>query len=310
MKRFLYSIALFFTPLIIVLLLIEYGIRQIPNTYAYKNNWLENNVSSIEILSVGSSHGYNGIQPQRFDKKAFNAAHPAQPLKYDSFIIDKFIDKADSLQLVILPVSYHSLLSDIASGKEWWREKRYCIYYHCPYHKREIKYCSEIYGIKLSSSIIRLWKFMFKGSHELYCDSLGFGANHKANRGKEWYQDGEIKAKDHTKQLFLHQTLIKENKSYIENIVFRCKMKHIKVVLLTIPTYYTYYDNVCIEQLDAMTHYCDSIASSNENVFYLNMFKDQRFDEGDFFNSDHLNEFGAEKLSRIMNDYCNSIGNL
>ena len=76
MKKFVLRILLlFFLPIVFIALIAEYSIRQIPNDYSYKNQWMETNSKSINILCLGPSSVYYGINPQYFDKKAFNGSH-------------------------------------------------------------------------------------------------------------------------------------------------------------------------------------------------------------------------------------------
>ena len=42
------------------------------------------------------------------------------------------------------------------------------------------------------------------------------------------------------------------------------------------------------------------LADSNPGVEYVNLIDDPRFTPEDFFDSDHLNGRGAEKLSRLL----------
>ena len=121
MKRFAKTILCFFLPIFLGVLALELGMRSVPNDYTYKNKWLTENISHVRIWTFGSSHGLYGISPKYFSKPAFNSAHVSQPLKYDAFIFDKFIERADSLEWVVLPISYFTLTSKMEDGEEWWR---------------------------------------------------------------------------------------------------------------------------------------------------------------------------------------------
>ena len=79
------------------------------------------------------------------------------------------------------------------------------------------------------------------------------------------------------------------------------------MIVLTTPSYHTYWENLDQEQLDLFVEYCEYLEKQYDNVYYLNMLADERFQPDDFFDADHLNEYGAEKLSRILNDYCDSL---
>lgn len=306
MKRFIFSILSFIIPIAIGLIVIEYGVRRIPNDYSYKNGWLEKNASCVNILALGSSHGFYGIQPQAFTNTTFNAAHVAQSLKYDAFILDKFIEKADSLQLVILPISYSSVLFDLESDPEWWRIKKYCIYYHCPYHKWDLKYRTEIVGLKMLNRIKRSIKYISDDVDDITCDTLGWCKLPPQNlNDNDWNLIGIAASNRHTKEW--NPNIVKENKKYIEDIITHCSNNNVKVLLLSTPTYCTYYKNVDEKQLEMMSHCCDSFSIKYENTYYLNLFKDNQFTKEDFRDPDHLNGKGAKKLSILLNDYCNNM---
>ncbi len=125
MKRFIIrTVLLIIVPLLLGIVLCEYYLRKIPNDYSYKNEWLSNNAGSIRVLNMGSSHAFYGIEPSQFSCKAFNAAHVSQSIKYDHFIFSKFVNEMDSLEVLVLPVSYGSFLGfGPENGIEDWRVK-------------------------------------------------------------------------------------------------------------------------------------------------------------------------------------------
>ena len=87
-----------------------------------------------------------------------------------------------------------------------------------------------------------------------------------------------------------------------------CKQKNASVILLTTPTYQTYRDNLNNKQLALTFEYCEGFADRYDNVYYLNLLSDDRFGEEDFFDADHLNEFGAAKLTGILQQTIDSLG--
>ena len=289
MKRFIKVIILFLLPVICGCVLLEYGMRNVPNSYSFKKNWLDLNISSVRIWSFGSSHGLYGISPRYFSKPAFNSAHVSQPLKYDAFIFEKYIEQADSLEWVILPISYFTMTSKMEDGEEWWRIKNYCIYYDCPYHEWEPKYKIEIIGNPLSfyKQIKRVGRYWIKGIDDNSCDSLGLDLGYsKTKRGEEWYMNGEQRAKYHTKDL---------------------QEKKVSILLLTTPMCSTYYECVDSTQYSLMTETCETLEYAYKNVQYLNLFKDVRFIEDDFFDADHLETDGAAKLTKILDEYISDL---
>ena len=306
MKQFLKTIILFFIPIALGFCALEIGMRTVPNSYSFKKNWLDKNISSVHIWTFGSSHGLYGISPKYFSKPAFNSAHVSQPLKYDYFIFDKFIDRADSLEWIVLPISYFTLTSKMEDGEEWWRIKNYCLYYDCPYHRWKTKYNTELEGNPLSvyKQIKRVGRYWIKGVDDRDCDSLGFGLGYsKEGRNENWWMDGSQRAKIHTKDIVKSQPIIQENIEYMETIISICEQKQVNVLIITTPVCSTYYDCVDSTQYTLMVETCKSFAKEYNNVQYLNLFKDSRFVEDDFHDSDHLATEGATKLTKILDEY-------
>lgn len=305
MKRFIRNILFFVLPIAITLCALEFGVRRIPNNYSYKANWLNNNINQIKILTLGASNGYYGIQPRLFNVPAFNAAHVSQTPKYDNFIFNKYIEMADSLKLIIYPLSYCSLSFDLENGIEWWRTKNYTIYYNCPYHKWNLKYSTEIFS---NSSVFvlckRLKNRVIKNYSDVHCDSLGWGTDYRvSNKDGEWLRNGVKRAEYQTCDLDACGKFVMENKRYIEDIIVQCYKRNINVMLLITPTYRSYYDNLNIKQLDLLTDFCDSMSIKYNNTTFVDLLKDCRFVEDDFYDADHLNEVGALKLTSIICDY-------
>lgn len=307
MKKFILTIFLFLFPLVIFLGLLEIGVRHIPNDYQYKNEWLEQNISTVKILSYGSSHGHLGIRPSYFKESAFNVAHVSQSIKYDAFLFRKFIDRADSLKYVIWPISYFSLPGSMDDGDEWWRAKNYYIYYDCPYRPMDVRFHSAIFGTNLKLAFDRVKNYIIFGYDEIMSDSLGWQmGNTKTNRAIAWTNNGKDRAARHTQNLNQQNDIIINNKRIVKDVIQQCAEKGVHVLLLTTPTFHTYYDNIDKKQYELMTNFCDSLSVVYDNVEYMNLFQDSRFEEDDFFDADHMEAEGAIKLTKIIDEYIHS----
>ena len=61
-------------------------------------------------------------------------------------------------------------------------------------------------------------------------------------------------------------------------------------------------------QVEKMFVFCKTLTEAYDNVTYLNLWEDSRFDEEDFYDSDHLScDRGAIELSKILNEYIMSM---
>ena len=111
MKKFLKFILLFTLPIFILGLSSEYILRKIPNDYLLKKEFLDNNSDSIEVLFLGSSHAFYGVNPAYLSLNSFNAAIVSQTLDYDFEILKKYRNNWSNLECIVIPISYFSLYS-------------------------------------------------------------------------------------------------------------------------------------------------------------------------------------------------------
>lgn len=240
---------------------------------------------------------YWGINNSFFTLKSFNWGFTTQSLRYDEFLFNKYVSKCTKLKYVILPISYNSLRFDLEDGPEWNIAKGYCIYMGCDYHKSEPKYNYELFGrfnIKMLGSVINTWKG--KENH-IGCDTLGYGLYYTlANRSDDWKQMGNGAAY-HTIKSTKNVTA---NKVRVDNIIDSCSNRGIRVILLTTPTYKTYFENIDTIQYNEMVDYCEEKAYANANVIYCNYLKSSMFTENDFFDADHIDDLGAVKMTKML----------
>ncbi len=305
MKRFLIISTLFLLPLIAFLVGAEYTLRQIPNDYNYKATWLDEHAQDVECIVLGSSHAYYGIQPTYFTCNTFNAAHVSQSLNFDNHILGKYESNMDALKYVILPISYFTLASSLEQGDEAWRVTKYVLYYDSPIDKKYHHY--ELKPLNINT-LKRLGRFLIKGKNTISIDSLGWGIGYSFDKKSEdWKSSGAVAAKRHTKKS-IDQERVHTNIAHIDNIIEIANRHHAKVVLLNTPTHKVYQEHLNEEQWQLMNNVCDSIALAHKNVYRLNYFSDSTFIDDDFFDADHLNEYGAKRLSIMLSNDLDSLG--
>ena len=94
----------------------------------------------------------------------------------------------------------------------------------------------------------------------------------------------------------------------LDKIVNWSKQKKVKVVFVTTPTYKTYYNRINAAQWDNTHKIIENICRKNSNCQYINLLKNEGnlFTEKDFSDADHLSETGAEKMSKLINQFLTS----
>src|SRR5690606_26316264 len=129
MKQFCIKIIIFLLPVMAIAVFMEISLRNIPNDYRYKREYLVLHSHQIETLILGSSHTFYGLNPDYFSSNTFNASHISQSIDLDYEILKKYQNSFQNLKTVILPISYFTFFENLSNTDEAWRIKNYTIYY-------------------------------------------------------------------------------------------------------------------------------------------------------------------------------------
>lgn len=313
MKKYLVEITFYFLlPAVLIAAVAEYSLRKIPNDYALKNELLTKNSKDLEVLALGASSILHNINPTYTTKKGFNAAHFSQSLKYDRLIFNKFIDQMPNLEYVIIGIDYWSPYGDIEDSPEWWRVKYYNIHYGANLYRWEGKYNYELYfrdigTFKRAGLGLLTLLGLRKDSHVSINDN-GFGVHYTLkNRSADWDNGLEEASR--------HNALVDEalklkpgfhNHKHVEDIILQCASRGVQVLLINVPLYRTYRENLNRLHLSSQNEFCQFFEKNYANVKHFDFSKDPRFSEDDFYDSNHLNDRGSEKFTRILDSIMNN----
>ena len=299
MKKYLRYCVLFALPVVILAALAEYVIRQVPNTYQYKYEWMQENAKDVEALVLGSSHAFYGIRPGVMREKAFNLANPCQNLEEDRFLLLHWKDEYRHLKTVICTISYFTLFNQ---GLRFHGESYRCRYYNIYMHSDLYPSLSPYYNLEIAEWKTALKKlktlFMGPGGVDWFCDEYGAECYNDVQENEPNTWDGKGVAEWDTAETWDY---VEKNCKLLRDIADFCRDRGIRLVFLTPPCYHTYYNNIDQRQW-AKTQ--DIIRSFQEeyDIPYFDHLKDHRFGKEDFYNSVHLLDKGAEKLTRILEE--------
>lgn len=296
MKKFILKIIYLSLPILVIAIVMEMLLRNIPNDYLLKSQYLDKHSSEIETLILGSSHAFYGLNPEYFSSKTFNAANIAQTLNYDYEIIKKYQDNFKNLKTIVLPISYFTLYKKLETAPESWRVKNYMIYYkmHC---SKSITYYSEVLCNRIYINIIRLISYYVFGDPTISCSDLGWGNTYNSKNAKDLVKTGKDAARRYTvKDLNsdMNQQIFKENVFILESILRWSKKNNIKILLFTPPGYKTYRENLNPVQMETTINTTREICSKFNNCIYINLQSDTNFVASDYYDGDHLSEIGAK----------------
>ena len=303
MKKYLRTIILFFLPIVVLFISAEIVLRKTKNIYSYKSKQIKHQKEQIEILVLGSSNALYGINPKYFQEKGFNLSFVSQSLDIDELILDHYTNELPKLKFIVLTVDYISLYYDLKNNPvEYWRLYDYFHFMDLDAEKLHINRWSPhsqslIIGKGFKNSITKLIS-IFSENHKVSTNAYGWGTNY-ANREfseKEFSEYGKITAQRHSNTI----CDVQEKKETLKRIVAKVKKRGIDVFIITLPTSKFYRDYIQKSRMEEAIVFFDSIAKTNDHVFYYNYFSDSSFVNKDFHDANHLNHRGSEKISKMI----------
>jgi hypothetical protein len=300
MKRFLLKFCLFLLPLLFCVSVTEWKLSGLPNTYSQKRTDLERQLRDIQILVLGPSHALHGIDPALFSHKGYNLANASQTIFYDKELTLRYLDKLSSLKLVIIPVNYNSLYTQLADSKESFRRWFY----------------SKYWGIEEPGMpALDLHRYSYTALYTPRTAAEFAGRGFKVDLVKNLSPDGylrydtagclkNISYELGAKRAELYRRMMREE-HYTENVEILTQLattlrqRNIQVCFITTPVFKTFSKycepEVFESNLTALSDIC-----RRHGCGYRNYFNDPRFTMRDFYDNDHLNFIGAARFSAIL----------
>lgn len=288
---------IFGISILVLLMAGECYVRKLPNQYKYKHQWMSENADKVQTLILGSSHAYYGINPEKMGGVAFNLANISQNFEYDYYLLRQYIGHCSNIRNVILPISYFSFFSPrFEDGDNWWYAINYKMYMNCNIHSD-----FSIYNFELSHPSVYFGKLRSRISFTrlLNYTEWGMGTDYSVDNKSAAWANGKAAVARHTASDWSD---LDENLSRLHQILDLCNEANANLILITTPTWHTYYENLDKRQLAKMYEVIDSFQQENPLVKYYNFMTDGRFAADDFYDCDHLSNLGADKFSLILND--------
>ncbi len=290
MRKFLINICFFFIP---VLLLLEIRARNFDGQYAQKARGLETLADSIELLIVGNSHPNDNISPQEFDLFAYNAAFGSQSLYFDKRITLNYLEQLPKLRFVLISIEFSSFYRLHRSS----RDKFYHYYYGVDFEgqsflKEDISYF--FFGYMPKYAI----QHMFEPEEELFRGWKGQTSQDTIN-----LTPGAVEARASyfnnlaSENVEMRPAIIKDLEGFVEELL----KKEIQPVFITNPIHEDLKSLLNPEVLRKDEN--DLIYISEKYQIPYRSYLNTPFQDDEFYNSDHLNERGAKRFSKMLNDY-------
>lgn len=280
------------------LIAFELLLRNIPNDYSIKKEYLDAKSDNIEILILGSSHTFRGVNPEFINGHAYNAAMLSQSLDYDYGILKKFDGNWGGLKTVVIPISYFSLYSNLKNGVESWRIKNYNIYFNI-YGGGDWRYLTETFSTPSKLNVSKIFDYYIFNINNVESSKLGWGSRKATLKPGNLEDLGKKAAVRHTKD---SNKLVASNLKILKKILILAESRNWNILFITPPAYKSYKKYLNHIQLNNTLDNISKLSLHKENVRYYNLIDSPEFIKEDFYDADHLNGKGVVKFSKILNN--------
>lgn len=291
MKRFVFEVFLFGLLTLAVLGAGEIYIRQLPNPARDKHEWMLKHAPEVETLVLGSSHTFYGVNPAFLGPNAYSLAMVSQTYRYDDWLLRNYDFKR--LKRIILPFSYFSFYEDYETGVGDNYISRYRIYMDCPIHRFWSKYNLEVMDFP---SYKEKLKSLYQPQRMTW-DERGWGSNYRWSERRDDWDNGEVRALANT---YTDTSAVALNVDFLSDILEWGRAHQVEILLVTTPLSEKYRRAMDKAQIVRNHHLLNSLLTQFPEVIYLDYSSDPSFISDDFFDSDHLSDRGAEKLTKIL----------
>ncbi|MBQ7689723.1 MAG: hypothetical protein IJT30_00785 [Muribaculaceae bacterium] len=304
MKGFLKLLALFSIPLLVALIAGEAIVRQYPNSYRAKDEWLRKHRQETETLVLGNSHTYYSVNPSLLRTRTFSVANVSQTLEYDWKLLEHYFgDDSCHLRNVIVQLDFGNLFDYPLEESPWDWER--VIYYRLYMgldgqeplnlsNRCELS-CLASFKRKLTPAL----SYLLTGEYSIDCDSLGFGITTTRVHNPAVMNQALEKAMHRFATIDYSQSAY--NEQYLYRIAEFCQSRGIRMIIIATPLWREFAlrksrtgdpalrqaAETCVEQYGACYHDYST---------------DARIVDEDFVDGEHMSPLGAEHFSRILTD--------
>jgi len=294
MKKFLTNLLLVLIPFLVISGILEYKTRTLDSYYKDKKSGFESQLDNIEVLVLGNSHSADGIDPNQFSFETYNMAFRAQTLFFDKRITLSYLSRLPKLKYVFINVSYSTLYFTHKPERDVFYHYFYDIdYMDKSFIKEDISYF--YFGYTPNTAVQNIFDFkervpLSKGWISYDTTNIGMMNLKEAKKRVGYFN--EIIAESHS----LKDSVVKD----LNDFIIKLKSKNITPIIITPPLHeyaLSFLDPVIVKQnnIDIQT------LCMERNIEYWDYLKES-FQDSEFYNPDHLNEKGAARFSRLLNE--------
>lgn len=300
MKRNFVKFTLFLLPVFTCWLVVESFYRCVPNDYTFKRDTVEKHASEYETVLFGNSHCFFGLNPAYFNGKTYNFSNISQTLYFDHLLFERYKNDFKQLKRVVFCIEYTTLGQQDNTNEDVFRK-----YYYQQYMGLDVPIIHPLdpkqYSLAFTRSLERSLDFMYRYADQgsiidCYENGWSFIYPKRFAPGPQSNAKSRASLHDATSDNFVPAL------DRLQSMISWCQARNIEVILVSTPQSRLYTSQLDPQKVRRIFQTCENLEREHSNVRYLNLFY-ARFTNADFYDADHLNEFGAAKCSKMVNAF-------
>jgi len=281
--------------------------------YFYLNNAILAAFSNqVNTIITGSSYGLFDIDSELLTRQV-NLSMTSQDLFYSLCGLKEVINRKKDLQNLVIFSSYYYLFSDLSMSKNTYSKRLMTEVYYPLYNNMHnapwVMPSGILYPISAwfdFEGIVRIvsQKEYLKHYFNTTRQRRFFATKEWDDLKKDWSQlsedekkkAGKARAEMHNKNI-LRTGTFEENLEIINEVAALCVKERINLIIVVPPATRYYKEYLCTRYKDV---FYETIEHLEGIVHLIDLFDEPSFEEGDFNDTDHLNESGAHKLTEYL----------
>jgi hypothetical protein len=281
------------------------------SVYAQKKAAFERAAARTEVLVLGSSQSYYGVDPGGIAADTFNLAFPGQSLRYDTELLRRNLHRLPALRAVILPLSSFTMEYELSLGVESRRACNYRYHFGIPHesgeHRDEARnhFNFLLSGRQQGAGLMRekLRSMLGRaGTKSEGIELLDARGGLLADREPApTHEDLEREAPGVVRMHLagMRPRVIPRNVARLESLHRELKARGIHLVLFTPPVTRAYTSRIAPDRQRQWQGLVQTLAGSLQ-VPYKDYSEDARFSNADFRDCNHLNQAGRKRFTAIL----------
>ena len=303
-KKFTYCTVLFFTPICIAVIGIEYLVRNTPNSISVSSSYLKKEKNAIKSLVLSASQNKRAINPEYLSANTLTVAGSRQGHKTDYYLLKGLHKQLPNLERVFIGVTVRHFESR-PNPKDFWKYKSFLVYYNINAFERPVYFKDRIIYLGNPSFYNNtLEAFYIKNERDVY-NKFGFQLKGIKDRFSELNYNEEIiiNSFKRSKNRTFYKDILELSIPWFHKTLAYCQDHNIEVILTKTPTYKNY--KPALDQ-DVIKRR-DSIVEQTLRMYPSTRLFDEESSDSytikHFINENHLNPEGAKIFTKKLDAF-------